>query len=180
MKCPARPTQLLVLCVIASSAILPGAAAAQALSATAARTDVTTTSATDPIRDSLAGVNLTRAQALHQRMRFADARREYMEAARKLEAGSVMPCEALWLAAEMYHAEGNLTRAAQTLDLVAAKAASFGHPSMQARALLESAILFEQVGADSQSIARLARLDAVLSSPHVPEDVRTAIASRRR
>ena len=180
MKCPARPTQLLVLCVIASSAILPTAAAAQAFSATAARTDVTTTSVADPLRDSLAGANLTRAQALHQRMRFADARREYMEAAKKLEAGSVMPCEALWSAAEMYYAEGNVTRAAQMLDLVAAKAATFGHPSMQARALLESAILFEQVGSASQSMTRLARLDAVLESTQVPDDVRTAIAARRR
>jgi hypothetical protein len=179
MKCPARPTQLLVLCVIASSAILPSAAAAQALAATAARTDVTTTSVTDPIRDSLAGANLSRGQALHRRMRFADARREYMEAAKKLEAGSMMPCEALWLAAEMYYAEGNVSRAAQTLDLVAAKAAAFGHPSMQARALLESAILFEQIGANSQAITRLTRLDAVLSSPHVPGDVRMAIAARR-
>jgi hypothetical protein len=175
-----RRTQLLALCVLASSAIATRPVAAQTFSAAAARSDVSAVAVTLALRDSIAGINLHRGQALHQRLRFADARREYLEAAKKLEAGSLMPCEALWLAAEMYYAEGNVSRAAQTLDLVAAKAAAFGHPSMQAKALLESAILYEQVGAESRSVSRLTQLDALLSSPYVTSDVRSAIAARRR
>ena len=181
MTCLDRRTQLLALCVIASSAIASSATDAQGFAATVARTDVVTARPFfDAVSDSIAGVNLTRAQSLHGRMRFAAARREYLEAAKKLEAGRHMPCHALWKAAETYYAEGNLARAASTLDLVAQKASAFGHPDMQANALFESAILYEQVGAPSQAVTRLQRLDAVLTSPYLPADVRAAIAARRK
>ena len=181
MTCLDRRTHLLALCLAASSAIAASTVDAQALAATAARTDVAAVRPFfDAVADSIAGVNLSRANALMQRMRFSAARREYIEAARKLEAGRHMPCHALWKAAEMYYAEGNLSRAASMLDMVAQKAAAFGHPDMQANALFESAILYEQWGAPSQAVSRLERLDALLTSPVIPDDVRSSIAARRK
>lgn len=181
MTCLDRRTQLLALCAIASSTIAVSTGDAQAFSASAPRADVATVRPFfDAVSDSIAGVNLNRAQSFHQRMRFTAARREYLEAAKKLEAGRHMPCHALWKAAEMYYAEGNVSRAAATLDLVAQKAAAFGHPDMQASALFESAILYEQWGAPSQATTRLQRLDALLTSPVIPEEVRATIAARRK
>ena len=174
----ARRTRLVALCLIATP-LASSAVIAQTFSAGAQRADVVATSA-GGIGDTAASLSLNRAQSLHGRMRFAHARREYISAAKKLEAAGAMPCEALWQAAEMYHAEGNMRGAARTLDLVAEKAAAFGHPSMQAKALLEAAILYEQSGAAWQASTRLTRLDAVLTSPHVPDSVRSEIAKRRK
>jgi hypothetical protein len=174
----ARRTRLVALCLIATP-LASRALDAQTLSAVAPRADVVATTVGGS-GDTAASLNLGRAQALHGRMRFADARREYVAAAKKLEASGAMPCHALWQAAEMYHAEGNVRGAASMLDLVAEKAATFGHPSMQAKALLEAAILYEQSGAESQAITRLTRLDAVLTSPFVPDSVRSEIAARRK
>jgi hypothetical protein len=171
-----RRTRIVALCLIATP-IASRALDAQTFSAAAARADVAAT--VGGTGDTAASLILNRAQSLHGRMRFASARREYMAAAKQLESSGMMPCEALWQAAEMYYAEGNVRAAAGTLDLVAAKAAAFGHPTMQAKALLEAAILYEQSGAASQAVTRLTRLDAVLTSPFVPDSVRSQIAARR-
>jgi len=122
---------------------------------------------------------LQRADSLRERMRFADARQLYMAAAQRQDAEQTKPCRALWNVAELYFAEGNFRRAASTLDLVAEKAASYGDPEVQARALLESAILYEKLGAKDQASTRLQRLDAVLTSPFISADVRATIAARR-
>ena len=174
----ARRTRLVALCLIATP-LASSALVAQTFSARAPRADVVATTA-GGTGDTAASLNLDRAESLHGRMRFADARREYLAAAKKLEAAGAMPCEALWQAAEMYHAEGNVRGAARTLDLVAEKAAVFGHPSMQAKALLEAAILYEQSGAAWQASTRLTRLDAVLTSPFVTDSLRSEIAARRK
>jgi hypothetical protein len=174
----ARRTRLVALCLIATP-LASSALVAQTFSAGAQRADVVAT-AVGGIGDTAASLSLTRAQSLHGRMRFADARREYVAAAKKLEAAGAMPCHALWQAAEMYYAEGNTRAAATMLDLVAEKAAIFGHPTMQAKALLEAAILFEEAGAKSQAATRLTRLDAVLTSPFMPDSLRSQIAARRK
>jgi ATP/maltotriose-dependent transcriptional regulator MalT len=122
---------------------------------------------------------LQRADSLRERMRFTAARQLYMAAAQLQDAEQTKPCRALWQVAELYFAEGDVRRAASTLDLVAQKAASYGDPEVQARALLESAILYDKLGAKDQASTRLQRLDAVLTSPHVSADVRSAIAARR-
>jgi hypothetical protein len=122
---------------------------------------------------------MQRADDLRARMRFADARRLYMTAAQRQDAEQTKPCRALWQVAELYFAEGDVRRAASTLDLVAEKAASYGDPEVQARALLESAILYDKLGSKDQASTRLQRLDAVLTSPHISADVRSAIAARR-
>ena len=122
---------------------------------------------------------LQRADSLRERMRFADARQLYMAAAQRQDAEQTKPCGALWTVAELYFAEGNFRRAASTLDLVAEKAASYGDPEVQARALLESAILYEKMGAKDQASTRLQRLDAVLTSPFISADVRATITARR-
>jgi hypothetical protein len=174
----ARRTRLVALCLIATP-LASGALFAQTFSAGAQRADVVATTV-GGIGDTAASFSLNRAQSLHGRMRFADARREYLAAAKKLEAAGAMPCRALWQAAEMYYVEGNTRAAATTLDLVAEKAAAFGHPTMQAKALLEAAILYEQSGAASQATTRLTRLDAVLTSPFVPDSLRSEITARRK
>jgi ATP/maltotriose-dependent transcriptional regulator MalT len=122
---------------------------------------------------------LQRADSLRGKMRFAAARRLYMAAAQRQDAEQTKPCRVLWQVAELYFAEGDVRRAATTLDLVAAKAASYGDPEVQARALLESAILYERLGDKDQASTRLQRLDAVLTSPHISADVRSAITARR-
>jgi tetratricopeptide (TPR) repeat protein len=126
-----------------------------------------------------ADVVMQRADSLRARLRFADARQLYLAAAQQQDASRTKPCHALWQVAETYFAEGQLRQAAATLDLVAEKAAGYGDPEAQARALLESAILYEKLGATAQSTARLRRLDAVLTSPYVSNEVRSAIGARR-
>ena len=138
-----------------------------------------------PVRGSAAATDTTpdrvlqRADSLRGRMRFADARQLYMAAAQRQDAERTKPCGALWSVAETYFAEGNFRRAASTLDLVAEKAARYGDPEVQARALLESAILYEKLGAKDQASTRLQRLDAVLTSPFIADDVRATISARR-
>ena len=122
---------------------------------------------------------LQRADSLRHRMRFAAARQLYMAAAQRQDAAQTKPCRALWQVAELYFAEGDVRRAASTMDLVVEKAASYGDPDVQARALLESAILYEKLGFKDQASTRLQRLDAVLTSPHISADVRSAITARR-
>ena len=122
---------------------------------------------------------LQRADSLRERMRFADARQLYLAAAQQQDAERTKPCQALWKVAELYFAEGNFRRAASTLDIVAEKAAGYGDPDVQARALLESAILYEKMGAKDQASTRLQRLDAVLTSPFISADVRATITARR-
>ena len=122
---------------------------------------------------------LQRADSLRARMRFADARQLYLAAAQRQDAEQTKPCRALWQVAETYFAEGNFKKAASTLDVVAAKAASYGDPEVQARALLESAIIYEKMGSKDQASTRLNRLDAVLTSPFISADFRAAITARR-
>jgi tetratricopeptide (TPR) repeat protein len=123
---------------------------------------------------------LERANQLYARGRITQARKEYLSVAKRLDAEHRFAKLALWRAAELYFVEGDSLRAARTLDQVAEKAAAFGDPITQAQALLEAGILYEQLGLDGRAADRRQRLDAVLTSPVLPDSVRVAINMRRR
>jgi len=168
---PAARRSLLALSLVASPMAVHASEGGNPTDPPARASAVTDTTPADRV--------LARADSLRERMRFADARQLYLAAAQRLDAEHVKPCRALWHVAELYFAEGNFRRAASTLDLVAEKAAGYGDPEVQAQALLESAILYEKLGATKQAEVRLQRLDAVLTSPHISNELRTAITARR-
>lgn len=106
------------------------------------------------------------------------AHRKYHAVARSQLAAGEFPGEALWQAAEISHSEGKLARAAQELDEVARHASEFGRLSMEVRALFEAANLHHGSRRSDLALARLARVERLLTSPDVSEEVRVMVARR--
>jgi len=118
------------------------------------------------------------ARALLAEGRWRDARRAYRSVAnRQLEAGE-FPGHALWQAAEIENARGNVLRAAGQLDRIARHAERFGQPTMQVRALTEAVDLYRQVGRNDLALQRYNRVEALLASPDVGESARRTVAAR--
>lgn len=86
--------------------------------------------------------------------------------------------EALWLIAQMEHADHRPLRAAAALDRAADAAQAYGDPVAQARALLEAATIYAHASQYAEASARVARLRPLLESPHMTDDLRVEITTR--
>ena len=106
------------------------------------------------------------------------ARREYTTVAELQRSNDVLPSDAMWKLAELYHSQKSLKRAASVLDALAADAERFGDPEVRARALLEGAILYKSAGMSAQAVACANRLDLLLASPHLSDEFRQEVARR--
>jgi len=106
------------------------------------------------------------------------AHRKYHAVARSQLAAGEFPGEALWQAAEISYSEGRLARAAQELDEVARHAREFGRLNLEVRALFEAAHLHHESRRNDLALARLARVDRLLTSPEVSDEVRVMVARR--
>jgi hypothetical protein len=106
------------------------------------------------------------------------AHRKYHAVAKSQLAAGEFPGEALWEAAEVSYAEQKLARAARELDEVAIHASDFGRVNLEVRALFEAAILHHWSRRDDLALARLDRVERLLTSPEVSDDVRDMVAMR--
>lgn len=86
--------------------------------------------------------------------------------------------EALFVLAQVEHAEGHPLRAADALDRAAAQAAANGDVVAQARALLDASLAYAAQGRSAQAASRAARLRPLLRSAVLPAELRAQVESR--
>ena len=96
----------------------------------------------------------------------------------RTESSNAATYEALWLIAQMEHADHRPISAANALDRAAEAAQAYGDPVAQARALLESATIYARSYNFGAASARIARLRPLLESPHMTEELRAEITNR--
>ena len=177
MKKLAHTTVAVALGIAASGT--PLLAQASAPTRLAAAIDVAPSGkAADPITTT-ASARLARADELVQRGRIAQASREYIRVAKIQRAQNVLPSEALWKLAELYNTyERSPERTANVLASLAADAERFGDPQIEAKALLEATILYNKAGMQQKAHDCASRLDVLLTSPRVSDEVRREAQSR--
>ena len=132
-------------------------------------------SAYDP---AFAKQQLDKADALFLKGNISAAQRAYKAVADMQLANNVLPGEAMWKLAELYQSEGQSRRTAVTLDKLASEAERFGDPKLQARSLLEAAILYQKAGMTENSLACAERLQPLMASPFVSADFRAEVQRR--
>lgn len=123
-------------------------------------------------------MRLDRAHKLGEQGRWKEARREYASVAKLQRTHQVLADEALWNLANIHHGNRDIRRAAQTMDELADAAQLHGNPVVQAKALIESAILYQSLRMPDQARARLERLQPLLDSPFLSKELRSSIEKR--
>lgn len=118
------------------------------------------------------------AVQVYQGGRITEARRALEAAARAQEEAGVLPGTALWQLAEAHFAAGDGLRAAATLDRLAQAAEGHGDPVLQARALFEATVHYQQAGLHDRAADRYARMLPLLRSPYMPAELRRSLRAR--
>lgn len=106
------------------------------------------------------------------------AHRKYHAVARSQLAAGEFPGDALWQAAVISFSEEKFARAARELDQLAGHAREYGRLNLEVRALFEAGILHHWSRRNDLALARMTRVERLLASPDVSEEVR-AMVSRR-
>lgn len=127
---------------------------------------------------SRAEPRLERAARYYQEGLVEEARAEYAAVARRLRDEGRYAGQALWGQANTEFATGRHTRATATLMTLAREAEVYGDPDMQARALLEAAVLYERSHNPQRALASVERLKPLLDSPCLSESTRHEITTR--
>ncbi|CAN5207819.1 hypothetical protein BH24GEM2_BH24GEM2_15220 [soil metagenome] len=176
MKAPARTTLAVLLSLGVSSnlALAQTSAPRLALAASYAAAPLSTY---DP---AVVRARLAHADELSMEGRLSAARREFAAVAEMQRSHNVLPAEAMWKLAELYHSQGSAHRTAATLHELAMDAERFGDPELQAKALLEATILYNNARMSEKSIACAKRLELLMASPHISDELRAAVGSRIR
>lgn len=173
-----RPQISAVIAAIAIAGVaLPAAAQSGRVSASA-----TYASAPSVRRDSVA---FARAQQVAERADqrwhaydLAGAKRDYMQAVEILRARQLYAGPTLVSLANVTFASESPLRAARVLVDAAEEAAAFGDLALQAQALFEASLLYEQGGDEGQAHRLLAQTRRLLQSPYLPADVKQKIERR--
>ena len=121
---------------------------------------------------------LANAREMMEQGRYGEARREYAAIAKQQKVEGTLAGEALWRLGSLYYADRNFRRAALTFDRLAQDAEIYGDPVLQARALLEAAVLYQKMGMGEKVMPRVERLDLLLASPYMSAEVRDGITRR--
>lgn len=122
--------------------------------------------------------DMAEAFALRLAGELRAAHRKYHAVARAQLAAGEFPGEALWQAAEISFQDEKLARAAQELDEVARHAREFGRLNLEVRALFEAANFHHSSRRTDLALDRLARVERLLTSPEVSNEVRAMVARR--
>ena len=109
---------------------------------------------------------------------FAAARGAYREAVTLRVRVKESPAAAQWQIANLYYGEGDVLRAAQTLDKLAFDAAGRGEHDVRADALLEAAFLYRAAGQRRRSADIARELRAMRAEKPLSQDVKDEIARR--
>lgn len=131
---------------------------------------------TDTLTASI--VLMNRAEELHRESRMDQALDLYQDAVLAMDDEGVLPLVPLHRIATIHLAAGRKGQAAAAMDRLAARAEWLGYPEVQARALIEAAVLHQQVGARSVALERMRRLEPLLDSPFVGAETAARIRSR--
>ncbi len=123
-------------------------------------------------------MRLDRAHQLSKEGRWKEARREYASIAKLQRTNKVLADEALWNLANLYYGNKQIRRAAETMDELADAAELHGNPVVQAKALIESVILYQSLQMQEEASARIERLQPLLDSPFLSDEVRSSIQKR--
>jgi hypothetical protein len=121
---------------------------------------------------------IAHADELWMEGNLSAARREFTAVAELQRSHNVLPAEAMWKLAELYHSDKSPKRAAAVLDALAADAEQFGDPKLQAKALLEAAVLYENARMPAQAVTCAKRLDLLMASPHITDEFRQEVQRR--
>ena len=129
---------------------------------------------------AVASARIARADELYfVRSKAAAAVREYRAVAKMQREHDVLPTEAVWKLAEASHASQRFPeRTAAIFRELARDAERLGDPAVQAKALLEATVLYNSAGMKAEAHACAARLEQLMASPHVSNDLRSAVQTR--
>lgn len=169
------------LAVLVGIGISSGAVLAQSTSSyssVALAVPAATESVRPAYNESDVRMRLDKAHQLCEEGQWTAARREYASVAKLQRANNVLADEALWNLANLYHGNRQIRRAAETLDELAEAAQRHGNPVVQAKALIESAILYQSLQMPEMASARIERLQPLLDSPFLSDEVRKSIEKR--
>ncbi len=122
--------------------------------------------------------SLRRASSYAAAGRMAEARREYRSLIAIERAEGSVPTQALWMLANAYFADDNLSDAAGTLDRLADDARDMIDPVTELRARLEAAVLWAKVRRFDRASDGLARVRLLLRSPAISTTQRAWALSR--
>jgi tetratricopeptide (TPR) repeat protein len=122
---------------------------------------------------------LDRGDAHFTKRNYSAARRQYRVAAKLTRADGEVPIKALRRIANAHYYEGRYQSAANTLEKLAREAAEYGDLVTQAWAIADAAWVAGRAGAKIDVDRRLVRLERLLGSPYLPDDVRQAIRTQR-
>ena len=122
---------------------------------------------------------LAKGDELAGEQKYAAARRAYSHAVDLIRAEGGLPTQALRRIANSHYFQGRYQSAALALEELAAEAASFGELTIQAWALADAAWIAAVAGDKIDVDRRLARLDRLLTSSHLPTEVRNEIKTKR-
>lgn len=116
---------------------------------------------------TVAHVLFERAEELHRAHRLDDALDLYEDAVGAMDDAGELPLVPLQRIATIHLASRDPGRAAEAMDRLAARAEWLGVPEVQAKALLEAAVLYQQAGVRNAVWERVRRLEPLLGSPHL-------------
>lgn len=122
---------------------------------------------------------MERGDDLFAQRKFSAARRAYDKAAEIARAEGLLPDKPLRRLANVYYFEGRFKSAAKVLDELAEEAAAYGELPTQVLAVVDAAWLHGKLGSKREVDRRLARVERLLASPYMPEEVRDRITTFR-
>ncbi len=134
-----------------------------------------------PVRDPNPEVlaQILRGDELFAENRLGKAKQAYETAAELARADGALPVKSLRRLANAYYFEGRFRSAAKVLDELAEEAATFGDLPAQAWALVDAAWLWGKMGSEREVNQRLEKVERLIASPYMPEEVRFRIASTK-
>ena len=139
----------------------------------------TTDIAADPIDDPAVQSFIVKGDELAAEGRFGSARSEYKKAVKLQRARGVLPDIALRRIANAYYFQDRYQAAGATLVDLAEEAAEYGDIGTEIWAYADAAWIAGVEGNKQVVERHLARVDKLLTSPYLPEDVKAKVRDAR-
>jgi hypothetical protein len=131
------------------------------------------------VADPEVQAHLDKGDELVAARKFGAARREYKAAAELIRAEGKLPVQAVRRSAISLYYEGRYQSAAKALDKLSTEAATYGDVATQVWALADAAWIDGIAGRKIDMERRLTRLNRLLTSPYLPEQVRAEVMTKR-
>lgn len=170
-----RATSIAVAAVLALLVAEPG----MGLAATSTYDDDALTTATSsPVAAEVQAL-IEKGDAYAAEGHFGRARRAYSEAVKLQRQHGQLPARALRRIANAHYYQDRYQTAGKVLEDLAEEAAEFGDLEVQVWALADAAWIAGIAGLKLDMDRRLARLDKLMTSQFLPEDIRREVTSKR-